>query len=434
MINKAKELLKQKDKKQIFSNFVSLSALNAFSFLFPLITVPYLTRVLEPEKFGIVSFALVVMQYFIILTSFGFAFSATQQISINRDNIKKVSEIFSAVISVKLLLTLLSAAILAILFITTEQFRTDKMVFICSFGIVLGDALLPLWLFQGMEKMKFMTLVNFISKLLFTLLIFVFVKTQQDYLLVPLFTAAGYFAAGLISFVIAFSIFKLKIILPNIKTIKEQISASWAIFISTLSINLYRNANTLLLGLLTGNYAIVGIYSSAEKIIKGLQSLVSPVSDALFPYLSRRLAGGNDSENTKFIFKLGKYYFVALLPISLLLIFFAYPIVELVLGTKFLDAVADAKIMSFVILFGGINYFLGILGMMNMGYKKKFMFYVIITGIISITSLFVFIPLWQDKGASAVMLISEAILFVLLLSFFYRIHKRKTTQQNNAQN
>lgn len=425
MFNKAKELLKQKDKKQIFSNFVSLSALNAFSFLFPLITVPYLTRVLEPDRFGIVSFALVVMQYFIILTSFGFAFSATQQISINRDNIKKVSEIFSAVISVKLLLTLLSAIILIILFLTVEQFKVDKLVFICSFGIVLGDALLPLWLFQGMEKMKFMTLVNFVSKLLFTLLIFVFVNTKQDYLLVPLFTTAGYLAAGIISFFIAYRIFKLKLLLPNLYVIKEQINASWAIFVSTLSINLYRNANTLLLGLLTGNYAIVGIYSSAEKIIKGLQSLVSPVSDALFPYLSRRLSGGNDIDNTKYIFKLGKYYFIALLPISLLLIFFANPLVGFVLGEKFLAAVADTKIMSFVILFGGMNYFLGILGLMNMGYKKKFMLFVIITGVISIISLFIFIPIWQDKGASAVMLISEIILFSLLFSFFYKIVRKK---------
>ena len=429
MLNKAKELLKQKEKKQIFSNFVSLSVLNAISFLFPLITVPYLTRVLEPERFGIVSFALVIMQYFIILTNFGFAFSATQQISINRENIKKVSEIFSAVICVKFLFTILCAIILLVLCSTIEQFRIDKAIFIASFGIVIGDVLLPLWLFQGMEKMKFITIVNFASKLLFTLLIFVFVKNQEDYLLVPLFTTAGYLLAGIISFFIAFHTFKLKVVMPDLKTIKEQINASWAIFVSTLSINLYRNANTLLLGLLTGNYAIVGLYSSAEKIIKGLQSIVSPVSDALFPYLSRKLSGNDDKSNINYIIRLGKYYFIALLPISLILMIFAKPIAIFVLGNKFVAAATDTRIMSFVILFGGMNYFLGILGLTNMGYKKNFMYYVMITGLISILSLFIFIPLWQDQGASFVLLISELLLFCMLISFFIR-KKLKYSKQN----
>ncbi len=424
MIKKIKNFFNNHDRKQIFANFVSLSALNAFSFIFPLITVPYLTRVLGPEKFGIVSFALVITQYFIIITNFGFAFSATQQISINRENKKKISEIFSAIISVKLFLTIICAIILIILLLTLKQFKEDKLIFICSFGIVIGDALLPLWLFQGMEKMKFMTLVNFISKLFFTILIFIFVRNINDYILVPLFTAAGYLIAGIISFIIAYNIFKLNIILPNIKTIKEQVTISWPIFISTISINLYRNANTLLLGLITNNYTLVGLYSSAEKIIKALQSLVSPISDALFPYLSRKFVNNNVHYNINYMMKLGKYYFISLLPISILLIIFAHPIVNFVLGAKFSGASINTQIMSFVVLLGSMNYFFGILGLTNMGYKKQFMKFVLITGLISITSLFIFIPIWADKGASTVMLISELILFIILIQFFYKLNKK----------
>ncbi len=413
---------------RIVENFFSLSALNAIAFLVPLITVPYLTRILGPEKFGLVNFGLVVMQYFIIFTSFGFAFSATRQISIHREDRRKVSEIFSAVISFKMLVSLLSAIVLTILILTVEQFRNDYFVFIYSFGIVIGDALLPLWLFQGMEKMKFITLVNFISKLLFTLLIFVFVKEESDYLIVPLFNTAGYLVAGLISFFIAFRKFRLIPMLPRMNLIREQVTESWSIFVSTLSMNLYRNANTLLLGLLTGNYALVGLYTSAEKIVKGLQSLVSPLSDALFPFLSRRLGQGDAKGDIRTMGRIGSWYFVGLSVISVLLLVFAKPIVSLVLGDKFLDAVDDTRIMSFVVLFGGMNYFMGILGMVNMGYKTRFMVFVLLTGLISIASLFVMIPLWGDEGASLVMLLSELLLFVMLLVFMIKLKNQNVRE------
>ncbi len=417
-----KRIIKQYPR--IVENFFSLSALNAISFLVPLITVPYLTRVLGPEKFGLVSFGLVVMQYFIILTSFGFAFSATQQISIHRENRKKVSEIFSAVIAFKLALTIVSALILLVLIITVNQFSKDYLVFVFSFGIVIGDALLPIWLFQGMEKMRFITLVNFVSKLLFTLLIFVFVRSKEDYLIVPLFNTAGYLSAGLISFFIAFYTFRLSFVWPKLSVIIEQVKESWSIFVSTLSINLYRNANTLLLGLLTGNYTLVGYYSSAEKIIKGLQSLVSPVSDALFPHLSRRLENKAEASGVHLIFRLGKFYFIGLLLMSLVLFIFAKPLILLVLGDKYIESIMDTRIMSFVVLFGGMNYFLGILGLVNMGKKRQFMLFVLITGLISLGSLFVFIPVFQDEGASAVMVLSELVLFIMLLFYMLKLKKK----------
>lgn len=413
-----------KEYPRLVENFFSLSALNAISFLVPLITIPYLTRILGPEKFGLVSFGLVVMQYFIIFTSFGFAFSATQQISIHRDNKQKVTDIFSAVIAFKLILTVVCAMIMVVLILTVDQFSKDYLVFVFSFGIVIGDALLPVWLFQGMEKMRFITLVNFVSKLLFTLLIFVFVQEESDYLIVPLFNTAGYLSAGLISFFIAYYVFDLKVKLPKVRVMMEQVKESWAIFVSTLGINLYRSANTLLLGLLTQNYTLVGYYSSAEKVIKGIQSLVSPVSDALFPHLSRRFENKAGKSGLQLMTRLGKYYFAGLFVMSLLLLIFAKPLILLVLGDKFAESIMDARIMSFVVLFGGMNYFMGILGLVNMGHKRKFMIFVLITGVISFVSLFVFIPFFGDEGASAVMLLSEAFLFFMLLFFMMKLGRK----------
>jgi polysaccharide transporter, PST family len=411
-----------KNYRRIFENFFSLSVLNAISFLFPLITVPFLTRVLGPTTFGLVSFATVVIQYFIIFTSFGFAYSATQQISIHQANKKKISDIFSAVITVKLIISVICGVFLLLLILFFEQFRSNYLIFIYSFGVVIGDALVPVWLFQGMEKMKFITLVNFVSKLIFTLLIFVFVRAESDYLIVPLFNTCGYLIAGVISFVIAYRTFKLDIVHPKFSEIKIQFQEAWPIFVSTFSMNLYRNANVLLLGLFT-NYTIVGFYSSAEKVIRGMQSIISPVSDALFPFISKKFIKESTSRNVDFMLRLGKYYFVVLTAISLIFVLFSGPIVRGFLGHKFVDSIPDMQIMGFVILFGGMNYFLGIVGLVNMGYKKTFMIFVAITGLISIINLVCLIHFFSDQGASASMLISEFILFMMLSIFIFKLKK-----------
>jgi polysaccharide transporter, PST family len=209
-----------KNYRRLVENFFSLSVLNAISFLFPLITVPFLTRVLGPETFGLVSFAMVVIQYFIIFTNFGFAYSATQQISINQNDKKRISDIFSAVITVKLIISAICGVFLVLMILFFQQFRAHYLIFIYTFGIVIGDALVPVWLFQGMEKMKFITLVNFVSKLVFTLLIFVFVRAESDYLIVPLFNTCGYLIAGVISFIIAYRTFRLDLVHPKFSEIK----------------------------------------------------------------------------------------------------------------------------------------------------------------------------------------------------------------------
>jgi polysaccharide transporter, PST family len=424
MLNAGYNSIRQKMKshKSIVENFFSLSVLNAISFIFPLITVPYLTRVLGPTTFGVVSFALVVVQYFVIFTNFGFAYSATQQISVNQHNREKISDIFSAVIPVKFMISVICGLVLLGMIVFLKQFRSDYLVFIFSFGIVIGDALVPVWLFQGMEKMKFITLVNFISKFTFTLLIFVFVRSESDYLIVPLFNTCGYLIAGLISFFIAYRTFRLKVVMPKISEIRLQLKESWPIFISTFSINLYRNANVLLLGLMT-NYTITGYYASAEKVIKGMQSIITPLSDALFPFVSKRFANDGLKQNISFITRAGKYYFIILSAIAVVFVVFAGPIVTVFLGNEYIPSIPDMELMGFVILFGGLNYLLGIVGLINMGFKKKFMIFVTVTGLISIVNLCWLIPLFQDRGASLSMLLSELVLFIMLLIYFIKLKK-----------
>ena len=174
------------DKKRLLSNLFSLSALRGANLILPLIVLPYLVRVLGVENFGLINFSLSIIMYFNILVSFGFELSATREISIHRENSKKVSEIFSAVMVIKGILFIISFFILSILILFIDTLHEHIMLYYATFGIVAGNVLFPRWFFQGMERMKFITIINVTSRIIFTILIFVLVRDNEDFIYVPI--------------------------------------------------------------------------------------------------------------------------------------------------------------------------------------------------------------------------------------------------------
>ena len=184
------------DKKRVFHNFVYLYLVRIANYILPLLTVPYLVRVLGPGKYGLLAFAQAFIQYFMILTDYGFSASATREISVNSSDPLKVSRIFSSVMAIKTFLMILSFSVLSLAILIFGKFRSNSLVYFYTFGIVLGDLLFPVWFFQGMEKMKYITLRNIVAKIIFTASIFIFIRKPSDYIYVPLINSLGFLITG----------------------------------------------------------------------------------------------------------------------------------------------------------------------------------------------------------------------------------------------
>jgi PST family polysaccharide transporter len=322
----------------------------------PIVIVPYLFRVIGPEKFGLVAFAQAFVQYFCILTDYGFNVSATKEIALCLEKKIKVSQVGTAVMTVKMVLAFLSFLMLGTIVYFVPKFRGDWMVYVLSFGAVVGGSLFPTWFFQGTEKMKYIAKLNIIGQFAFAFCIFFFIKGPKDYLLVPAITSLVSIMTGVLGQYIVFSRFDVSFQLPEYRDIRRQLQAGWNIFISFVAINAYTTTRVFAVGLLTNN-TLTGFYSIAEKIANAIQTFpLSSFSQAIFPRLSK-IYHKNKIKAFKIMTQV-QWITVIISLIFLPLIFILAPfIVKLVCGGTYPAAVLSLRFLLISIFFIGSNAF-----------------------------------------------------------------------------
>ncbi len=351
-----KKIITLKEKKVILKNFVSLSTLQSINYLLPITILPYIIRTIGPEKFGLIAFAQAFAQYFMILTDYGFNLSATRKISLCEKNKEKVCSIFSSVITTKIFLSLISFAILLTVISFVPKFKKDWLLYIYSFGAVIGNTLFPVWFFQGKEKMAYIARINIVCGITYVIFIFLFVKAPIDYLYIPLFNSLFLLIAGISGLYVAFTRFGLEYISQTYGDIQKELKAGWDIFISIIAVNAYTTTRVFAIGLFTNNI-LTGYYSIAERIAGFIQTfLLEPFSQAIYPRLNKIFIK-NKQRALKLMRKIQKNTMIGYL-LTLPLVFLAADfIINIFCGTPYPQAAKVLRLLLIGVFFIGANAF-----------------------------------------------------------------------------
>lgn len=322
-----------------------LSLLQVASYVFPLITMPYLADVIGVDGFGKIAFALAIMVWIQTIADWGFNLTATRDVAQNRDNPEKVSEIFSNVLWARCLLMFVSLFVLLLLIVAIPTFRANWDVILISFLMVPGHILFPDWFFQAVEKMKYITILNLLTKLIFTLAIFVFIKEPGDYILQPLLSAFGFGISGIIALYIIVCKWRIRIIRPKIKIIITTIKSSTDVFINHLLPNLYNSLSTVILGVFWGGSA-VGFLDGGNKFVSIGNQFIQTIERAFYPFMARRI------ENHNILLRVNIY--MAFI-IALILLLGAPLLVDIFLSPEFGASVWVIRIRAISIVFYAIS-------------------------------------------------------------------------------
>lgn len=381
--------------KTLVSNFGYLSILQAYTVLLPLLTIPYLMRVLGLDTYGLVIYAQAIIQYFVIIVNFGFNISATKDISIHRDDKKKVKEIVSSVLIVKVALFLISFLILLVAVFSIPALREHCLLYIFCMSLCLSEVVFPIWYFQGVEKMRYITIVNVISRTLFAACIFLLIKGPEHYLWIPLFNGFGALIGGFIALWIVFRKEKVGFAFQSLKVLWYYVKESAPLFLTRASAQIYVRTNIVVVGTFLG-MAEAGFYDVALKVVTVLGMPFQTLKQVIFPKVSKDL-------NLAFVHKEIKIVIAVAILAIVGTQFLAPFVMQTVTGVDNIEAVNTLRVLVIILLAIVMSGFFGEQLLIPFDKKKAY-----VRGMIS-TALFYF------SALSALYLFNLLNLYSILL-------------------
>jgi PST family polysaccharide transporter len=414
IVSRVLALRKRPGARKIFSNILYLSMQQAVNYLLPLITVPYLLYTIGTERYGLLAFAAAFIAYFQVIVDYGFNYSAVQAASIHRADTYRLSRILSAVTAIKMLFAFACLGVLLLLIAFVPLFHKDAALYLWTFAAIVGTIFFPVWFFQGVEEMKFITILNFIFRGGALALFFVCIKSPDDFMMVPYLNAAGMALIGILSMAILFVKFRIVPLLPDRATITELLKNGFRIFASQIVLTLFTNTNTFVLGIFTNNF-IVGTYAVAEKIVRACIALSIPVSNAIYP---RTVILFKESRERARLFLRkvlvgGSVLFGA---VSTALFLLAEPAVSIITGTHNDTAVLLVRILALLPLSVFVDNIYGVQVLLNIGgMQKHFLQATIAAGVLSVCMQFTLVPRFHAVGTAVSFLAAELCILTMYI-------------------
>ena len=398
-------------------NFLMNFILTISNFLFPLITFPYVSRVLGPNGMGISSFAMSIISYFVILATLGsatYGIRACSQVGENKDELSKVTH---EIIFINLITMIISYLFLYFCVHFFDGLHENKAsIAIASFMILLNVCSVE-WFYRGIEKYTYITIVSLLFKLIALVSSFIFIQKTSDYFSFILISVISLSGSGIINL---FNIKKyINFKFYNDYNLKKHIKPMLTFFFMSLAISVYTYTDSVLLGLLT-NLDEVGFYNVAVRIKGILISIVTSLGVVLLPKLSLYIKKGMMNEFSSLLILSLRFIVALSLPLVIFFIFFAKETILLLSGEQYFNSIPLLQISLVAVIIVGITNILGIQMLVPLGKEKKLFVSVLCGALINVVANFTLIPFLSSVGAAISMVLAE---FTILLIQIYFLKK-----------
>ena len=404
-------------KSRLTQNIFSLLTLKGVDYVLNFVMLPFLLRMLGAERFGAIVFMQSVVQYMVVAVDYGFNMTAPRDIARASDE-RSIGKIFSEVMAAKLLIggALIVLTVVAIILMPpTVDF--DVLLLMAVLPTVLGSIAFPVWFFQGIQQMKFITIAVTSARLIILILLFLLIRSPDDYILAAFLISCLTLVAGLISFAIIIRRYRYVFVRPTVEGVKAALKDGREIFISTLAINLYTTTNTVILGLMT-NPTAVGFFGAANKLIDSVKGLMGAFSSAVYPHVSAKVKESPRGA-IEFLKKFGRWYSGMFLIVSAVMSMFAAPIVEILFGAGYERTIEILRLMAWLPFIIALSNVFGIHFMLNFGLQDLFSRILIAAAMLDFMIIFPLTSSFGNIGVAIVMLIVEVFVTVVM-GYFVR--------------
>ena len=401
----------------VLKNTFFLSVIQLANFITPILILPYLTRVFDVNEFGLIAFVLSSLALCNVITDFGFMLSATYRVAQlcsleNRENLNKfIGSIYFA----KIPLVLIACGILLLVpFFNTYYSQYQDYFFVACIAVIF-QAFQPYWFFQGLEKMRRITICMVWTKCLYALFVLFFVKNNDDGMLViwgwGLAQAAGALLALKYIYQEGYSV-----IIPSLDEVKQSYRHGAQFFYSRIAVSLYTSASIFILGF-TGNVGAVALYSVCEQMYKGGQAMLSPVAQSLYPYMTK-------NKNFSLFFRLTSLVGLCVVFGCVFMMFWREELLAFFAGNSYKSAsdILFIFLITSIVNYFGVVYGYPLYAAIN---KTKYANYSVIIGALLHTCLLFYLFSTQNLtcfNVAICILMTELFVLGLRVAMFFKLN------------
>lgn len=396
-------------QKSLKLNFIMNSILTMSSFVFPLITFPYVSRILLPEGTGKVSFATSVISYFAMFAQLGIPTYGIRACAKVRDNRKELTKTAQEIFGINIVMTLLAYAVFVVALITVPRLQQDKTLFLIVSTTMIFNAIGMEWLYKALEQYTYITIRSIIFKFVALVAMFLLIHEKSDYVIYGGISILASSASNVFNFVNVHRYIGFRPV--GQYDFKRHLKPITVFFAMSCATTVYTHLDTVMLGFMTTD-ADVGYYNAAVKIKTILVSIVTSLGTVMLPRASYYVEHGMKEEFHRITCKAINFVFLLATPLMVYFMLFAKEGIFFLSGDAYAGSIAPMQLIMPTLLFIGLSNIMGIQILVPLGKEKVVLYSEIAGAVVDLIINWILIPSMASAGAAIGTLVAEAVVTV----------------------